>query len=96
MGALDNYLKKYASEKRAGDWDRRPGEHTVPELLAMAQKQGLRLTRYKFYSRVGPDIENGAVQKRTGRDGKVYYSECQPEKSTPKRRSQRPSDSSPS
>lgn len=91
MGALDNYLKKYASTKRAADWDRQPGEQTVPELLKLAQSMGLRLTRYKFYSRVAADIESGAVQKRTGRDGKVYYSECLPAKSMRKPRSPQPS-----
>ena len=72
-------------------WDRREDERTRTEIM---QEAGI--TRYEFAKRTKRYLSDGSLIRRMGADGKVYFQPCPPEKSTPKHRSQRPSDSSPS
>lgn len=87
MSAFANYIAKWSTQRKEPDWDRQPGEMRAPELKQLAEQKNVRLTKYKLYECLNADVAAGTLQKRRGRDGKVYYSECLPVASTPKPRS---------
>lgn len=77
---LSDFVLQFADAKRDPNWDRREGEQTGQEIAAVTGK-----SRYKVYQILNAGLSTGALYRRKGKDGRVYF--CQVAQSTPKPRS---------